>query len=59
MQKPTGWVTFTTFRLYGRVFLVQKKDGSTRTIPTTTPKKDRPHDPRCHRDDSAQWRPGQ
>jgi hypothetical protein len=35
MAKPTdtGWVTFTTFRLHGRVYLVQKNDGSTRTIP--------------------------
>jgi hypothetical protein len=35
-QHPTGWVTFTTFRLHGQLMLVQKNDGSTRTIPATS-----------------------
>jgi hypothetical protein len=33
----TGWVTFTTFRLYGRLMLVQKNDGCTRTVPARCP----------------------
>lgn len=31
-DEPAGWVTFQTIRTAGGVFLVQKRDGSTRTI---------------------------
>ena len=37
MQKPTGWVTYYKIHLADRrIFLVQKNDGCTRTIPATT-----------------------
>lgn len=31
-DEPAGWVTFQTIRTANGVFLVQKRDGATRTI---------------------------
>jgi hypothetical protein len=34
--RDAGWVTFTTYRIPGGpLVIVQKRDGSTRTIPAT------------------------
>lgn len=31
-EDAAPWVTFTTFKLYGRTHLVQKRNGSSRTV---------------------------